>query len=82
MVDVPDDYRTTVAERTRWARNAFRSDLRAFWEGWILRHPYLAIMLLDRMISPFALLVALAYGIAALVTGQWLWPSSWACGGS
>jgi hyaluronan synthase len=68
----PSGFRATYAQRLRWARNSFRSDLSAFHSGEILRHPYLALMLADRMISPFALLIAFSYGVMAIPTGQYL----------
>ncbi|MFN8566770.1 MAG: glycosyltransferase [Kouleothrix sp.] len=60
-----------VKQRIRWSRNSFRSDLRALWQGWVWRHPYLALMLIDKTIAPFTLLLGpLVLGLA-LVLGNW-----------
>ena len=65
------DQRTALRQRLRWARNSFRSDLRAFWDGWIWKKPYLAVMLIDRLLSPYALLVGLGYFIGAVLSAHW-----------
>jgi cellulose synthase/poly-beta-1,6-N-acetylglucosamine synthase-like glycosyltransferase len=69
-----------VKQRIRWSRNSFRSDLRALWQGWVWRYPYLAVVLIDKTIAPFTLLVgpivllvALAVGNFALVGALLLW---------
>jgi cellulose synthase/poly-beta-1,6-N-acetylglucosamine synthase-like glycosyltransferase len=60
-----------VKQRIRWSRNSFRSDLRALWQGWVWRHPYLAIMLIDKTIAPFTLLLGPIVLALALVGGNW-----------
>uniref|UniRef100_A0A831X7I5 Glycosyltransferase n=2 Tax=Thermorudis TaxID=1649508 RepID=A0A831X7I5_9BACT len=67
----PPDFRTFVKQRIRWTRNSYRSDLRAMWEGWVWRHPYLAFVLLDKAISPYTLLVGLTAFLFALGRGHW-----------
>jgi hyaluronan synthase len=67
----PPDVKTFFNQRLRWARNTYRSDLRALWERWVWRRPYLAFMLVDRLVSPYALLIGLTYLIHALAAGQW-----------
>jgi cellulose synthase/poly-beta-1,6-N-acetylglucosamine synthase-like glycosyltransferase len=60
-----------VKQRIRWSRNSFRSDLRALWQGWVWRYPYLAIMLIDKTVAPFTLLVGpLVLGLAIAI-GHW-----------
>jgi hyaluronan synthase len=59
-------------QRLRWARNTWRSDLRAIGEGWAFRHPMLAFMMVDKMVSGFTLLSSLAFLILAVVLGHWL----------
>jgi len=60
-----------VKQRIRWSRNSFRSDLRALWQGWVWRYPYLAIMLIDKTIAPFTLLLGPIVLVLALVVGNW-----------
>jgi hyaluronan synthase len=60
-----------VKQRIRWSRNSFRSDLRALWQGWVWRYPYLAVMLIDKTIAPFTLLVGPLVLLAAGVVGHW-----------
>jgi hyaluronan synthase len=60
-----------VKQRIRWSRNSFRSDLRALWQGWVWRYPFLAIMLIDKTIAPFTLLVGPIVLLMALLIGHW-----------
>jgi hyaluronan synthase len=60
-----------VKQRIRWSRNSFRSDLRALWQGWVWRYPYLAIMLIDKTIAPFTLLLGPIVLALALLGGNW-----------
>ncbi len=60
-----------VKQRIRWSRNSFRSDLRALWQGWVWRYPYLAVMLIDKTIAPFTLLVGPIVLLAAIAVGHW-----------
>ena len=60
-----------LKQRLRWSRNSFRSDLRALWQGWVWRYPYLAILLIDKTIAPFTLLVGPVVLILALIVGHW-----------
>src|SRR3954465_10519975 len=64
-------FRGFVKQRIRWSRNSFRSDLRALWQGWVWRYPYLAIMLIDKTIAPFTLLLGPIVLVLALVVGNW-----------
>jgi cellulose synthase/poly-beta-1,6-N-acetylglucosamine synthase-like glycosyltransferase len=54
----PDDLHRFVQQRVRWARNTWRSDLRAMFHGWIWRHKFLAFTTVDKAVSSFTLLVA------------------------
>ncbi|MGH7607760.1 MAG: glycosyltransferase, partial [Gemmatimonadales bacterium] len=53
----PTDMRSFLRQRLRWARNTWRSDLRALGRGWVFRHPFLAFSMIDKAVSPFTLLV-------------------------
>jgi cellulose synthase/poly-beta-1,6-N-acetylglucosamine synthase-like glycosyltransferase len=60
-----------VKQRIRWSRNSFRSDLRALWQGWVWRYPYLAFMLIDKTVAPFTLLVGPIVLGLAIAIGHW-----------
>ncbi len=65
------DFKGFVKQRVRWSRNSFRSDLRALWQGWVWRYPYLALLLIDKTIAPFMLLVGPVVLALAVVIGHW-----------
>ncbi len=65
------DFRGFVNQRIRWSRNSFRSDLRALWQGWVWRYPYLALMLIDKTVAPFTLLLGPIVLAVALLVGNW-----------
>ncbi|MHA6619059.1 glycosyltransferase [Pseudonocardia sp. DLS-67] len=68
----PDRWRTFFRQRLRWARNTWRSDLRALSKPWVWRHPFLAYTMIDKGVSGFTLLLGpLAMGFA-LVTQNWI----------
>jgi hyaluronan synthase len=60
-----------VKQRVRWSRNSFRSDLRALWQGWVWRHPYLAIILIDKTVAPFTLLIGPIVLTLSILIGNW-----------
>lgn len=60
-----------VKQRIRWSRNSFRSDLRALWQGWVWRYPFLAFMLIDKTVAPFTLLVGPIVLVLAIAIGHW-----------
>ena len=60
-----------IKQRIRWSRNSFRSDLRALWQGWVWRFPYLALLLIDKTVAPFFLLIGPIVLLLSLVIGNW-----------
>ncbi|MDP3879873.1 MAG: glycosyltransferase [Dehalococcoidales bacterium] len=66
------DIATLFKQRTRWARNTWRADLRAMWQGWIWKHKFLSFILIDRIISNFTLLLSLSYFFVSLFFQLWL----------
>jgi cellulose synthase/poly-beta-1,6-N-acetylglucosamine synthase-like glycosyltransferase len=68
----PDRWRTFFRQRLRWARNTWRSDLRALSRGWVWRHPFLAYTMIDKGISSFTLLVGPIVMAIALATQNWI----------
>jgi len=68
----PDRWRTFFRQRLRWARNTWRSDLRALSRPWVWRHPFLAYTMIDKGVSSFTLLLGpIAMGVA-LATQSWV----------
>ncbi len=58
---------TFVRQRVRWARNTWRSDLRALLiDRWVWRHRFLAFCMVDKAVGAVTLLAAPAYFVAAL----------------
>jgi cellulose synthase/poly-beta-1,6-N-acetylglucosamine synthase-like glycosyltransferase len=68
----PQDARTFFKQRLRWARNTWRSDLRALGRGWVFHYPFLAFTMVDKAVSSFTLLVSPAYMTFALFTAEWM----------
>ena len=60
-----------IRQRVRWSRNSFRSDLRALWQGWVWRFPYLGLMLIDKTIAPFTLMLGPIVLLISLALGKW-----------
>jgi cellulose synthase/poly-beta-1,6-N-acetylglucosamine synthase-like glycosyltransferase len=67
----PDSWRIFFKQRLRWARNTWRSDLRALSKKWVWRHPFLAYTLLDKAVSSFTLLLGLAFMILLIIGQHW-----------
>jgi cellulose synthase/poly-beta-1,6-N-acetylglucosamine synthase-like glycosyltransferase len=67
----PPDARTFFRQRLRWARNTWRSDLRALSRGWVFRYPFLAFSMVDKAVSSFTLLLSPAYMVLALLRADW-----------
>ena len=65
------DFKGFQMQRIRWSRNSFRSDLRALWQGWVWRYPYLAVMLIDKTVAPFTLLVGPIVLAVSIAIGAW-----------
>ena len=75
----PAHFRGFRKQRLRWARNTWRSDLRALGEGWAFRHPLLAFMMMDKMVSGFTLIAsALLFGLT-FAHHHWLFAVTLAC---
>jgi cellulose synthase/poly-beta-1,6-N-acetylglucosamine synthase-like glycosyltransferase len=68
----PDRWRTFFRQRLRWARNTWRSDLRALSKPWVWRHPFLAYTMIDKGLSGFTLLLGPIAMVISLVTQNWI----------
>jgi cellulose synthase/poly-beta-1,6-N-acetylglucosamine synthase-like glycosyltransferase len=68
----PTRWRLFFRQRLRWARNTWRSDLRALSRGWVWRHPFLAYTMIDKGISSFTLLLGPIFMVVALVHHNWI----------
>ncbi len=60
-----------VRQRTRWARNSWRADLRAIFSRWLWRRPVLAFHTIDRLFQPLTTLVAPTYLILSIFHRDW-----------
>ena len=63
----PPEGRNFFKQRLRWARNTWRSDLRALSSPWLWKRKFLAYWMIDKAISSFTLLFSPAYLILSLV---------------
>jgi cellulose synthase/poly-beta-1,6-N-acetylglucosamine synthase-like glycosyltransferase len=68
----PTTWRVFGRQRLRWARNTWRSDLRALSKPWVYRHPFLAFTMVDKAISAFTLLVGPYFMISSLIGGNYV----------
>ncbi|HYH29373.1 MAG TPA: glycosyltransferase [Pseudonocardia sp.] len=68
----PDRWRIFFKQRLRWARNTWRSDMRALSRSWAWRHPFLAYTMIDKGVSSFTLLLGPIFMIVALATQNWV----------
>ena len=67
----PGTLRIFVKQRLRWARNTWRSDLRALSRRWVWRHPFLAYTMIDKAVSSFTLLFSPFFMAWAIVRQDW-----------
>jgi hyaluronan synthase len=68
----PTTGRQFFKQRLRWARNTWRSDLRALGSRWVYRHPFLAFTMMDKGISSFTLLMGPAFLIYSIAVRNWV----------
>ena len=68
----PNTWRIFFKQRLRWARNTWRSDLRALSRPWVYRHPFLAYTMMDKGLSGFTLLLGPAFMVHALINQNWI----------
>jgi cellulose synthase/poly-beta-1,6-N-acetylglucosamine synthase-like glycosyltransferase len=68
----PGTPKTFFRQRLRWARNTWRSDIRAlFLDRWVWRYPFLAYTMLDKAVSSFTLLAAPTFMTLAIIRQDW-----------
>jgi hyaluronan synthase len=68
----PDQWRIFFRQRLRWARNTWRSDLRALSRPWVWRRPFLAYTMIDKAVSGFTLLLGPIFMLVALYHHNWI----------
>jgi cellulose synthase/poly-beta-1,6-N-acetylglucosamine synthase-like glycosyltransferase len=68
----PTTWRVFFRQRLRWARNTWRSDLRALSNRWVYDHPFLTFTMMDKAISSFTLLFGPAFLIHSVIQGNWI----------
>ncbi|MFF4114834.1 glycosyltransferase [Streptomyces sp. NPDC001714] len=67
----PGTLRIFLKQRLRWARNTWRSDLRALSRRWVWRHPFLAYTMIDKGVSSFTLLFSPFFMTWAIIRHDW-----------
>jgi hyaluronan synthase len=78
----PNTWRIFFKQRLRWARNTWRSDLRALSRPWVYRHPFLAYTMVDKGLSGFTLLLGPAFMVHSLINQNWIFAAVLAGGGN
>ncbi len=68
----PTTWKVFFRQRLRWARNTWRSDLRALSHRWVYRHPFLAFTMVDKGISSFTLLLGPIFMTYSLIQQNWV----------
>jgi hyaluronan synthase len=68
----PTTWPVFVKQRLRWARNTWRSDLRALSRRWVWRRPFLAYTMVDKAVSGFTLLLGPAFLAFSLYRHNWV----------
>jgi cellulose synthase/poly-beta-1,6-N-acetylglucosamine synthase-like glycosyltransferase len=58
-------------QRLRWARNSWRSDLKALFSRWAWRKPFFIFHLIDRLFQPFTTLIAPIYCLFCVYQQRW-----------
>lgn len=67
----PNTWKVFYKQRLRWARNTWRSDLRALSSRWVWKRPFLAFTMLDKAMGGFTLFFAPTFMILALINRNW-----------
>jgi hyaluronan synthase len=67
----PSKFTKVLKQRTRWARNTWRSDLRSIGEGWLFRHKMLTFIIFNKIVSGFFLLFSFYLLVAVAVHHSW-----------
>ena len=68
----PTTWRVFFRQRLRWARNTWRSDLRALGNRWVYRHPFLAFTMADKAVSSFTLLFGPTFLVYSIIAQNWI----------
>lgn len=68
----PDSPRVFQKQRLRWARNTWRSDMRALSRRWVWSHPFLAYTMIDKAVSGFTVLLGPGFMLWALIHRNWV----------
>ena len=68
----PNTWRVFFRQRLRWARNTWRSDLRALSNRWVYKHPFLAFTMFDKAISGFTLMLGPIFMVYSLIQQNWV----------
>lgn len=66
------DFKTFWKQRLRWSRNSHNSDLISLWQGWVWKSPFLALFMVDRIVSTFTLFIGPIFFCFSLYYQQWI----------
>jgi hyaluronan synthase len=67
-----EDFKTFWKQRLRWSRNSHNSDLISLWQGWVWKSPFLALFMIDRIVSTFTLFIGPIFFCFSLYYQQWV----------
>jgi cellulose synthase/poly-beta-1,6-N-acetylglucosamine synthase-like glycosyltransferase len=68
----PTGLKVFYRQRLRWARNTWRSDLRALSRRWVWHHPFLAFTMIDKAVSGFTVLLGPTFLVVAIAKQNWI----------
>ena len=68
----PNTWRIFFKQRLRWARNTWRSDLRALSRPWVYRHPFLAYTMIDKGAQRLHAAAGARFMVHALISQNWI----------
>ena len=67
----PSTWKVFYKQRLRWARNTWRSDLRALSRRWVWSHQFLAFTMLDKAMGGFTLFFSPTFMALGIVDHNW-----------
>lgn len=67
----PSTWKLFYKQRLRWARNTWRSDLRALSRRWVWSHQFLAFSMLDKAMGGFTLFFSPTFMLLGIADRNW-----------
>lgn len=75
----PRSFRIFIKQRLRWARNTWRSDLRALSRRWVWKKPFLALTMMDKAVAGFTVLISPIFMTLGIIQHKWFFVTCLAC---